>query len=188
MKFPLTTRFFDRSTGAAVPGLIQAATSRDLLLWTAWQYQPKDEDREWDWWGIFLECQAAPERYECYASLARERLQGLLVLDLATRTTTGGEAITIDYLSTNPANRNPNGGLKHIGTSLVTAAVVRSLERGANGALWLESLPGAAKFYHNLGMAPQPGKSPEGNLIYEFNPASAQHLLDVMKARGIVVP
>jgi hypothetical protein len=108
------------------------------------------------------------------------------VLDLKTRKTSVGTAITIDYLSTNPANRKLNHGLKHVGVALMAAAVARSLESGARGGIWLESLPGAAGFYENLGMAKQPRLSAEGNIIYVLEPETAEQLLEEIKAQGII--
>jgi hypothetical protein len=187
MELPLTARFVDRGSGERVSGFIRIATDHDLLLWTGWRYQPTDEDRAWDWWGIYLECRASRGRYECFAALALDDLQGLAVLDLKTRRTSVGNAITLDYLSTNPANRKRNHGLKHVGVTLMAAAIARSQECGARGTVWLESLPGAARFYESLGMARQPYRSAEGNLIYVFEPGSAKQLLDEIKAQGIVV-
>ena len=66
-------------------------------------------------------------------------------------------------------------------------AIARSLEAGAGGAIWLESLPGAADFYEGLGMARQPRRSAEDNFIYILDPATAEHLLEEIKERGIVV-
>jgi hypothetical protein len=186
MELPLTARFVDRGSGERKPGLVRIATDHDLLLWTGWRYRPTDEDRAWDWWGIYLECRASRGRYECYAALALEDLQGLAVLDLKTRRTSVGKAITLDYLSTNPANRELDHGLKHVGVALMAAAIARSQECRANGSVWLESLPGAAGFYKSLGMARQPRRSAEGNLVYVIEPGTAEQLLDEIKAQGIV--
>ena len=169
-----------------MPGFIRIATNDDLLLWTGWRYRPTDEDRTWGWWGIFLECRASRRRYECYAALALDDLQGLAVLDLKTGRTSVGNAITLDYLSTNPANRKLNHGLKHVGAALLAAAIARSQECGARGSVWLESLPGAARFYESLGMTRQPRRSAEGNLIYVIEPGTAEQLLDEIQAKGIV--
>lgn len=170
-----------------MPGIIRIAIERDLLLWTGWRYRQTDEDRAWDWWGIYRECRASRGRYECYAALALDDLQGLAVLDLKTKKTSVGGAITVDYLSTNPANRKPTHGLKHVGVALLAAAVARSVESGARGSLWLESLPGAAGFYESLGMARRPRRSAEGNLVYLLDPATAEQLLEEIKGHGIVV-
>ncbi len=134
-----------------------------------------------------MECGASRGRYECYAAYARNDLQGLAVLDLKTKEAGAGAAITLDYLSTNPANRTTTRGLKHVGLAFIAVAIIRSLEAGAGGAIWLESLPGAAAFYGALGMARQPVKSAEGNLIYVLDPATAEHLLEETKGKGIVL-
>jgi hypothetical protein len=60
-------------------------------------------------------------------------------------------------------------------------------ELGHGGSIWLESLPGAAAFYESLGMARQPRRSAEGNLIYWLLPATAEQLLEEITARGIVI-
>ena len=65
---------------------------------------------------------------------------------------------------------------------------MRSLEGGAEGGIWLESLPGAAGFYEGLGMTRQPRRSSEGNLIYVLEPAMAEQLLERIKEKGIVKP
>jgi hypothetical protein len=186
MQFPVASTFVDRESGAKVPGLIRLATEQDLLLWTGWRYRPLDEDGIWDWWGIYRESMALRDRYECYAAFAANDLQGLMALDLKARGTSGGNAITIDYLSTNPTNRKSTEGLKHVGLALIAVAIVRSMEYGAEGWIWLESLPGAAGFYENLGMARQPGRSPEGNLMYELELKTAKQLLEEIKNEGII--
>jgi hypothetical protein len=68
----------------------------------------------------------------------------------------------------------------------MAAAIMRSLEIGAKGAIWLEALPGAASFYEGLGMARQSRRSAEGNLIYILEPETAELLLEKIKAQGIV--
>jgi hypothetical protein len=188
MELPLTTRFVDKSSGASVPGLIRIASDLDLVLWMRWRYRLNDTDRHWDWWGIHLECAASQDRFECYAALALDELQGLAVLDLKRKKIPSGGAITLDYLSTNPANRKRHSGLKHVGVALVAAAVVRSMESGAGGSIWLESLPDAAGFYENIGMTRQSRRSAEGNDIYILQPRMAEQLLEETKAKGIVVP
>jgi hypothetical protein len=186
MKLPLTARFVDRDSGEPVPGLIRSTTERDLLLWTGWRYGPSEEDRSWDWWSIYQECRTSRERYECYAALAQDDLQGLAVLDLKTRKTGVDKTIIVDYLSTNPANRNALHGLKYVGMALMAAAIVRSLECGAKGRIWLESLSGATGFYENLGMVRQPLRSAEGNLIFTLEPETAEELLEEIKKQGII--
>src|SRR5438067_13713931 len=115
MQSPIEVRFANRHTRGTFPGLIRVAVAEDFLAWTRWRYRPHDPDRDWDWWSIHLECSLSPDRYECYAALASNELQGLMLLDLNGQRVGSGRGITIDYLSTNPANRTHIHGLKHIG-------------------------------------------------------------------------
>jgi hypothetical protein len=185
MELPCRAKFIDRSTNRAVQGRIESATENDLLAWTRWRYRSDDEDIHWDWWSIFQECNADPGRYECYSAVALTGLQGLMVLDLKRRRSLH-RPITVDYLATNPGNRQRDSALKYVGLALIGVAILRSREVGAGGSLWLEALPGAAGFYKNLGMQKSSRKSPEGNLIYSFNPSGAEHLLDEIGQRGIL--
>src|SRR5437016_14167098 len=100
MQFPIATTFVDRHTRISLPGFVRITVEGDLLAWTRWRYRIKDEDRGWDWWSIHLECKLSPDKYECYAALAANELQGLMVLDLKERTIGKGRGIAIDYLST----------------------------------------------------------------------------------------
>jgi len=186
MQLPLAAGFVDRRSGARVRGLIQIAVEEHLLLWTSWRYRPRDEDRAWDWWSIFQECRLSEGRFECYAALADGDLQGLMVLDLRGKRTGTGKGIIVDYLATNPANRTAGQGLKCVGIGLIAVALMRSIEGGAAGRIWLESLPGAAGFYESLGFEKQPRRSAEGNMVYTLEPAAAEQLLAEIEAQGIV--
>jgi hypothetical protein len=186
MQFPLAAGFVDKVTGARVSGFIHIAVEEHLLLWTSWRYRSSDEDRSWDWWSIFQECKLSGGRLECFAALSSGSLQGLMALDLSGKRTRTGAAIIVDYLATNPANRVAGRGLKYVGVGLVAVALARSIECGAGGRIWLESLPGAASFYESLGMAKQPRRSAEGNLVYTLEAATAEQLLDEIKRRGIL--
>jgi hypothetical protein len=185
MELPLRAKFIDRSTNRGVHGSIQLASQNDLLAWTRWRYRPDDEDSHWDWWSIFQECNAKPRRYECYSAIALTELQGLIVLDLKRRRSVHGP-VTVDYLATNPLNRERENGLKYVGLALLGVAVLRSQQIGAGGSLWLEALPGAAGFYENLGMEKGSRTSRDGNVIYSLIPSRAEHLLDVLCQRGIL--
>lgn len=169
-------------------GLIQIAVERHLLRWTGWRHDAGDEDRGWDWWGIYQECSSSAGRCECYAAVADNDLQGLMVLDLQGRRTGATKAIVVDYLATNPANRAATRGLKYVGIALMAVAIRRSIESGAGGRIWLESLPGAAGFYESLGMIRQPRRSAEGNLVYVLKSAVAEQLLEKIKEDRIVEP
>ncbi len=52
-------------------------------------------------------------------------------------------------------------GLKHVGIALAAVAIRRSIESGACGRTWLESLPGAVGFYENMGRVRQGHRSAE---------------------------
>ena len=187
MRFPLAASFVDRGSGERAHGLVRIADEQHLLLWTAWRYRPRDEDRTWDWWGIYRECGKSGSRYECYAALAENDLQGLMVLDIKLSRTGTGKGLIVDYLATNPSNRKATGGFKYVGIALMAVAITRSIEQGAGGRIWLESLSGAAGFYEGLGMAKHTRRSAEGNLIYMLDPATAEQLLDEIRGQGILV-
>jgi hypothetical protein len=108
-----------------------------------------------------------------------------MVLDMKLRKFASGRAVLVDYLATNPTNR-ANCGLKYVGLALLSAAIQRSMESGRQGAIWLESLPGAEPFYLNLGMTRQLAKSNEGNVIYILDATRAKQLLEEIKLRGII--
>jgi hypothetical protein len=186
MDFPLPTSFLENSSGSSVDGLIRLATQQDLTLWTQWRYRTSDEDRTWDWRGIYSGCADSRGQYECYAAFAMNDLQGLAVLDLAPKQTEEGYAITIDYLATNPMNRQHDHGLNHVGTALMAAAVARSIKCGTRGSVWLESLPRATHFYESIGMAKQDEVSEEGHMIYVLRPSKAEQFLRRMRAAGVV--
>lgn len=186
MQFPVAARFVERVSGDRVPGIIQPAIEEHLLLWGSWRYRPRDEDRGWDWWSIFQECRLSGGRFECYAALAEGSLQGLMSLNLRGKRNRTSQGIIIDHLATNPANRTAGLGLKYVGIGLIGLAVARSIECGAGGRIWLESLPGAAGFYESLGMSKQPRQSQAGNLVYTVEAAKAEELLEEIKRQGIV--
>ncbi len=167
-------------------GFMLPATERDLLLWTRWRYRPQDEDRTWDWWEIFLECKSSRGRYECYAAIAQNELQGLMQLDLKPRSMGPAQRIVVDYLATNPANRVADQGLKHVGIGLLALAVVLSFEFRKEGRIRLESLSGAVGFYESLGMVRQARRSRDGNSIFELGSEEAKQLLEEIRERRIL--
>lgn len=186
MQLPLPVGLVDKASGERVPGNVCAATKQHLLLWTDWRYNTGDEDRTWDWWGLYRECALSGGRCECYAALAANDLQGLMVLGLRAGKTGGRDHLIINYLATSPANRTADRGIKFVGIALIAVAIMRSIEEGAAGRIQLESLPGAEGFYENLGMARQLHRSPEGYPIYTLSPARAEQLLEQIKESGIL--
>jgi hypothetical protein len=186
MRFPIPCHFTDRLTGERVRGLILLATEGHLLEWREWHYSPDDEDRDWDWWSIYLECRLSEGRYECFAAVAANGLQGLMLLDVSPSEVKRRQGIIVDYLSTNPSNRSSRSGLKHVGVALLAVSMSRSVELGRGGRIWLESLPAAEGFYKNLGMRKQPRLSSAGNPIYVLNIQAAKELLEEIREKGIV--
>jgi GNAT superfamily N-acetyltransferase len=186
MQFPLAAAFVDRVSGERMRGLAQIAVEENLLLWAGWQYRPRDEDRSWDWWGIFQECKLSESRFECYAALAQGNLHGLMALDLGAKRARPTKRVTVDYLATNPANRTAGRGLGHVGVALIAVALARSIMCGAGGRVWLEGLPGAIPFYERLGLVKQPGPTPDGNLVYTPQLVAAEQLLDEIRRQGIL--
>ena len=187
MQFPIAVGFSERHTGFGVPGVIRPVVEEDLLAWTTWRYGARDEDKEWDWRGIYLDCKRRADRYECYAAVAASQLHGLMLLDLKGRKIAGSRSLIVDYLSTNPTDRTASHGLKYIGTALIGVAVMRSIDAGMDGRIWLESLPRAASFYENLGFVGQLRRSREGNLVYVLHSNLAKALLEEVAEKRIII-
>lgn len=185
MNFSLKVAFTEKESGARIPGEIRPTIKSDLVDWLRWSYNRNDEDRTWNWFEIFSASQHS-NTFECFSATANGELQGFAALDLRPVRTGFGEAITLDYLATNPRNRTRESGLKYVGYSLVAAAVVRSFLGGFNGVLRLESLPGACAFYENLGMQRQPGFSQDRNAVYCLDAATAQRLLERIQDQAIL--
>jgi hypothetical protein len=177
MGLPLAAKFIDKASKKKVPGLIRRVDLLDMAFWTGWRHRSTDEDRSWDWWSIYLDCARSTGRYELYGALTADDLQGLMVLDIQERRTANGRAITIEYLASNPLNREANRGLKHVGLALIAVAIIRSVECQMKGRTWLESLPGAERFYESLGMTMQSRQSIDGNSIYTLDAAGRNNCL-----------
>lgn len=188
MRFPCTARFVNRQTRLSVIGSIQPTDDRGILAWTRWHYRVQDEDRNWDWWKILLECKASGKGRECYSATAQSEIQGLMSLDLKGQPVGRARGVVVEYLATNPNNRSPHHGLKHVGAALLAVAVGRSLACGMSGRLWLESLAGAMDFYAQLGMSRARRPSADHLAIYTFASDGAQEFLEKIVRRGIIEP
>lgn len=186
IKFPLQARLRDRSSGAAVPADIGPMAESDVELWGLWQY-PKDAgDRSWEWDRIFADTRRPGGENECYAVVAQEELQGLMSLALSGKRTAEGQALVVEYLASNPANRYTTSGLKDVGVALVALAVHRSREIGWAGRLWLESLPEAAAFYEHCGFIRLPGISADGFDMFWLSEDAADALWRKARKAGIL--
>jgi len=188
MAFPIATRFMDRTTETSVTGSVQATDDRDMLAWTSWRYREQDEDRNWDWRKILQECRASGKLRECYSATVQLELHGLMSLDLKGQHVGKARGVVVEYLTTNPDNRNPRHGLKHVGVALLAVAIRRSLACGMSGRLWLESLHGATDFYARLGMARADRLSADHLAIYTLDSDGAQEFLEKVTSSEIIQP
>jgi hypothetical protein len=175
-----------RSNGERVKGLISKASIHDMLKWADWQYSPDAEDKEWDWVSPYIESLQSPSRFECYSTFAVRDVQGLMRLDLGSPDRPSCPPVVVDYLATNPANREQGFGLKYIGVTLIAVAVMRSIALGRRGRIILESLPGAEPFYTSLGMRKLRGSSPDGYSIFTLSESRGLQLLDEIRKKRII--
>jgi hypothetical protein len=185
MDLPIKVGFESKQTGELVAGEVRKTAYLDLFAWTSWSYGDRDEDRSWNWRAIYLDQKNALDEYECYAAVVGNDLHGLMALNIG-RQASDQKGILVDYLATKPENRLPGTGLRYVGTALVAVALLRSIESGKNGKVWLESLPGAQAFYESLGMESEGEKSEDGNVIYRIEPEGAKRLLDKIAKKGIL--
>lgn len=164
----------DRATGQLVDGvLVDAILQSHLEDWEArWKPAlttaiakrkaafgpgaPRPESAHWDW--------AQKASYidgllgaRGFCVVANGVVQGLMTLDLTKLARHRSQAkkplVYVDFLETAPWNRtefNPEGGLSGVGTALLTAASVVSLEEGFRGRIGLHSLPSAELFYRDV--------------------------------------
>lgn len=183
---PLEAVLRDKRTKAFVSARVAPMAKSDVELWGLWQYPENAEDESWEWDKIFESAQKPNSDIECYAVEARNRLQGLMSLNLAGHTTPDGQALVVDYLASGPANRAVNAGLKDVGFVLLALAIQRSRDLGWGGRLWLESLPAAETFYKQCGFTKLPEESPDGHGMFWLSGADADTIWENAKTRGIL--
>lgn len=112
-----------------------------------------------------------------YSVVCRDVTQGMMRLDLATRTArldeqAGKPLVYVDYLEIAPWNWNEPYAdppiYRGIGQVLIRTAIQRSFDEGFNGRVGLHSLPQAVTFYERCGFS-NLGTSPDeygGRLPY----------------------
>jgi len=183
MRLPVTLNVSDRATGLKVTARMRRTIFSDILQWRSWIYTPDAEDRNWDWMAIFAEAIQYPRRFECYSLTVESDLHCLMRLDVRGRLLRGVRWLIIEYLATNPADRDKNAGIKYLGESMIAVATERSLEHNLKGCLWLESLPRAQEFYENLGFERLKRRSKEGYSTYILGFKTALQLLAAVKKR-----
>ena len=183
MRLPVTLKVSDRATGSEVAARIRRTIFSDILQWRSWVYAADAQDGDWDWMAIFAEAIRDPRRFECYSLIVGGDLHCLMRLDARGRHVRGVRWLIIEYLATNPIDRDKNAGIKYLGESMVAVATERSLEHNLEGRVWLESLPGAEKFYDNLGFERLKRRSKEGYQTYLLDSNTALQLLTAIKRR-----
>ena len=126
MRLPVTLKVSDRATGSEVTARIRRTIFADILQWRGWVHAPNAEDRDWDWMAIFAESIQRPRRFECYSLIVESDLHCLMRLDVRGRLLRGVRWLIIEYLATNPVDRDKNAGIKYLGESMVAVATERS--------------------------------------------------------------
>lgn len=192
------------SNGALVPAeLFDEIADEHVKLWEAqWKPAfhekrqrlihdgvPKDhwpQDMLWDW-----RKNATLTRkylaYRCFTIVCGGRLQGLMLVDLAsfrarTNSQIGKDIVYVHLLSTAPWNRpafsiKPN--FTGVGTNMIRVAVDLSLQEGFHGRIGLHSLPDAEVFYRekcsmtDLG----PDNTHHGLTYFEMTEAQASEFI-----------
>jgi hypothetical protein len=183
MKLQVTLKVSDRAGGSEVTARIRRTISPDILQWRAWIYAPDAQDRDWDWLAIFAESIKYSGRFECYSLIVESDLHCLMRLDLRGKLLRGVRWLIIEYLATNPVDRNDKAGIKYLGESMVAVATERSLKHNLKGRVWLESLPRAQEFYENLGFEQLKRRFKDGYKTYILDADTAGQLLAAIKKR-----
>ncbi|MBH8576094.1 GNAT family N-acetyltransferase [Nostocaceae cyanobacterium CENA369] len=126
-----------------------------------WKEQLKlheQEDKFWDWEFKFEFVICRQSNREGYAIEYESQTQGLMLIETqmhGSRLAEGKRLVYVEGIASAPWNREPiqrPPRFKGVGTALLSFARTRSLELGFEGRVGLHSLPGAEKFYENLGM------------------------------------
>ncbi len=185
MQLPVRVVVKHTPTGKPVQGEILRVTPAHVSLLARWVHRKNDEDRTWHWDKIIEDSQDPDGPLECYGLFVGSNLEGLISID--TKSRAGDGYLTIDYLATNPSNRDPNGIYKGIGLCLLGYALQRSYEVNLEGQIWLESLAGARSFYSSLGFLQTDELSTEGYDVYVLNRDIAAKLKDSIKERGYLL-
>ncbi len=172
------------STGQEIMAELRPARLGDIALWREWvrQMPATAEDAHWQWDEYILLAKLYPDELACFVLLAEGQAQGLMLLELEHRNELGERDVHGLRISTAPWNRLPRKRFKYVGSLLVAVAVQVSLDRGCEGRLGLESLPGAEGFYRRLGMTEleEPSHT-EGLTRFKFEPEQAAAFLQKMK-------
>ncbi len=177
-----------RSTDKLVEAELRPSTLDDALLWARdWvpHFPGGAEDSVWDWYALIDLAQAMPERFVCYSLLARGDLQGLRMLEVSEDDVEeyGTHALR---LATAPWNRTPELRFRGVGSLLVAAGLLRSVDDGHDGCMHCSSLPRAEAFHQRNGMVLFDDLDEEGLRRYRFDEAAARDYLARLRAEGLM--
>ncbi len=181
-------RIIRRSTNELIEAVLRPSTLDDTLLWAdGWvPCFPNDaEDRGWDWYELIDLSQAMPERFVCYSLLAQGELQGLRMLEVSEDDVAayGTHALR---LSTAPWNRPPESLFRGVGSLLVAAGLLRSLDDGHDGCMHCSSLPKAEAFHQRNGMVLFDDLDEDGLRRFRFDEPAARDYLARLRMEGLM--
>jgi hypothetical protein len=139
----------------------------------------------WDWKQKTARVQGMLA-HKGFSVVAQDVTQGLAQIDLTKSarhpSEIGRPLVYLDYLEVAPWNRPELGSqprLRGVGTALITAAVVQSVDEDFKGRLGLHSLPQADDFYRRCGFTDFGQDPAYQNLRYfEMTAAQARAFLD----------
>lgn len=180
-----------RSDDERVEVELRPATREDGLRWAKqwlprWPRDRAFEDAHWEWDELIELSLALPERFACYSLLTDRELQGLSLLEVSEDDVDahGTHALRV---STAPWNRPPALEYRGVGTVLVAASVLRSIEDGHDARVHCSSLPEAEPFHGRNGMERFNGLDDEGLARYRFLPEAARAFLARVRNDGYLV-
>jgi hypothetical protein len=133
----------------------------------------KEQHGHWDWqdkWAHY-----SPQlSYQSFAIECGGETQGLMIVNTIKRCQLPQQAskhlVYVEYLEVAPWNREPVTSppkYKLVGTAMISAAILLSLDEGNQGRIGLHSLPQANTFYRDrCGMTDLGSDASTQNLIY----------------------
>lgn len=167
---------------------VRPSMLEDALLWArGWvpRFPADAEDSGWDWRQLIDLSQAMPNRFACYSLLADGELQGLRMLEVSEDEVNGYGTHAL-RLSTAPWNRRPEFRFRGVGSLLVAAGLLRSVEDGHEGCMHCSSLPRAEPFHQRNGMVLFDDLDEEGLRRYRFDEAAARDYLARLRGEGLL--
>lgn len=144
-----------------------------LSLLARWSgRESRQESSHWNW-RVKMRHVRRSRKASSFAIVFRDVTQGLMIVD-SSRTARldpdcGQNLVYVDYVEVAPWNRQgwqPQRVFHSVGTTLLGAAVDKSIELGFGGRIGLHSLPQANTFYSRSGMTNLGADASKQNLCY----------------------